>query len=285
MKVNVKIFVAALVYFVLLITFEAGQQYYYVTRFDLLGDRSVSMMELLKFHVIRWLIWGILAVPMSMYIIKRPAQHFSLTLLFRYFLWMMVTLTLTLVAISTFNLWYYGNGIAEFYEVFLFFTYQKSALFVNAYLGLIILVALLNNMKLLDAKIIALSDLKEEYQELHKKALGDTTPIVQIRIGKKLKNVLFSEIIWVQSDDYCVRVHTKQGGYHLRRSMKSMEKELTQWGFIRIHRNCIVNQVEIDTLVFSNHPKVLLKNGKSLAIAQNRIPKIKALLKSKGLPA
>ena len=285
MKVNVKIFVAALLYFILLITFEAGQQYYYVTRFDLLGNRSISMLELLKFHIIRWLIWALLAVPMAMYTLKRPAQHFSLALLFRYFLWVLVTLTLTLVAISIFNLWYYGNGFSEFYEVFLFFTYQKSALFVNAYLGLIIMVALLNNMKVLDAKIIALSDLKEEYQELHKKALGDTSPIVQIRIGKKLKNVLFSEIIWVQSDDYCVRVHTVQGAYHLRRSMKSMEEELTQWGFIRIHRNCIVNQLEIDTLVFSNHPKVLLKNGKNLAIAQSRVPKIKAFLKSKGLPA
>lgn len=285
MKVNVKIFIAALIYFILLITFEACQQYYYVTRFDLAGNQGVSITELIKSHVLRWFIWGMLAVPMSLHIIKRPSRNFSFALLSRYFFMVLCTLLLTLVAISVFNLWFYGNNLAEFYEVFLFFAYQKSALFVNAYLGLIILVALINNMKLLDAKIVALSDLKEEYQDLRKKALADTTPIIQIRIGKKLKNVLFSEIIWVQSDDYCVRVHTKQGAYHLRKSMKSMEKELTHWGFLRIHRNCIVNKMEIDTIVFSQDPKVLMKNGNSLSIAQSRIPKIKAYLKSNGLTA
>ncbi len=280
-----KIFIAALIYFILLITFEACQQYYYVTRFDLAGNQGVSITELIKSHVLRWFIWGMLAVPMSLHIIKRPSRNFSFALLSRYFFMVLCTLLLTLVAISVFNLWFYGNNLAEFYEVFLFFAYQKSALFVNAYLGLIILVALINNMKLLDAKIVALSDLKEEYQDLRKKALADTTPIIQIRIGKKLKNVLFSEIIWVQSDDYCVRVHTKQGAYHLRKSMKSMEKELTHWGFLRIHRNCIVNKMEIDTIVFSQDPKVLMKNGNSLSIAQSRIPKIKAYLKSNGLTA
>ncbi len=285
MKINLKIGFAALVYFLLLITFEAGQQYYYVTRFDLAGNQGVSMIELLKFHIIRWVIWGALAIPMSLHIIKRPIRNFSISLFSRYFVIILFTLLLTLVAISTFNLWYYGDSFSEFYEVFLFFTYQKSALFVNAYLGLIIVIALINNIKLLDAKIIALSDLKEEYQDLREKALGDTAPIIQIRIGKKLKNVLFSEIIWLQSDDYCVRIHTPQGSYHLRRSMKSMEKELTPWGFIRIHRNCIINTMEIDTITFSHDPKILLKNGRTMSIAQSRIPKIKAYLKSKGLTA
>ena len=272
-------------YFLLLITFEAGQQYYYVTRFDLSGNQEVSILELLKFHVIRWVIWGVLAIPLTLYIVRRPFRNFSIPLFARYFIMVLCSLLVTIAAISIFNLWYYDTGFSEFYEVFLFFAYQKSALFVNAYLGLIVVIALMNNLKLLDAKIIALSDLKEEYQDLHNKAHGDTTPIMQIRIGKKLKNVLFSDIIWIQSDDYCVRVHSKQGSYHLRKSMKSMEEELTHWGFVRIHRNCIVNKNEIDTIVFSEAPKVIVKDGSSFSIAHSRIPKIKAYLKSNGLTA
>ncbi|MEO9511764.1 MAG: LytTR family DNA-binding domain-containing protein [Flavobacteriaceae bacterium] len=285
MKVNLKISIAALVYFTLLIAFEAGQQYYYMTRFDLIGDQEVSLIGLIKFHVIRWFIWGILATPLSLYIIKHPTLHFTLAHVTRYFFMVFLTLLLTLLAISIFHLWYYGNSISGFSEVFFFFIYQKTALFVNAYLGLIILITLFNNMKLLDATIIELSDLKGEYQDLSKKALEDSTPLIQIRIGKKLKNVLLSEVIWVQSDDYCVRIHTKQGSYHLRKSMKSMEQELSYWGFIRIHRNSIVNKLEIDTIDFSHEPQVKLKNGRSLVMAQSRVPRIKAFLKGDSLTA
>ncbi|MEP5914373.1 MAG: hypothetical protein ABJ277_12940, partial [Flavobacteriaceae bacterium] len=159
MKVNLKISIAALVYFTLLIAFEAGQQYYYMTRFDLIGDQEVSLIGLIKFHVIRWFIWGILATPLSLYIIKHPTLHFTLAHVTRYFFMVFLTLLLTLLAISIFHLWYYGNSISGFSEVFFFFIYQKTALFVNAYLGLIILITLFNNMKLLDATIIELSDL------------------------------------------------------------------------------------------------------------------------------
>jgi len=284
-KFNLKIAIATFSYFALLIAFEAGQQYYYMTRFDLVGDQEISLMGLMKFHIVRWIIWGILAIPLSVYVIKHPIQNFTFTLLARYCLMVFLTLLLTLAAVSVFNIWFYGNSSSDFLEVFFFFAYQKAALFINAYLGLIILITLNNNMKLLDATIIALSDLKGEYRHLSKKTMADSTPIIQIRIGKKLKNVLLSEVLWVQSDDYCVRIHTQQGAYNLRKSMKSMEHELSNLGFIRIHRNSIVNRLEIDTIDFSEEPKVKLKNGRILPIAQSRIPRIKAYLKSDGLTA
>ncbi len=114
----------------------------------------------------------------------------------------------------------------------------------------------------------------------------DHTPIIQIRVGNKVKNILVSDIIWVQSDDYCVKVHTANGSYSLRKSMKRMEQELTSKGFVRLHRSVIVNRNEVDTLVYSPDPKVTLKNGQTLPIALSRMPKVKEEFRGDlGLPA
>lgn len=196
----------------------------------------------------------------------------------------------TLICISLVEMWKNGLNIEYFGELLSYFTYQKAALFVNAYLGLIILINLHEGIKLLDSKMVELSDLriefKSRYNELSNQIKDDQTPLIQIKVGNKVKNILLEDIIWVQSDDYCVKVHTKSGAYNLRKSMKLMEQELEPWGFIRLHRNTIVNRDEVDTLIYAPEPSVTLKDGKNLPIALGRVAKVKGFFKGRlGLPA
>lgn len=286
MKAYRKVFIIAFIYFALLNLFEAAQQYYYIVNFDLADTTEISFWGLLKNHAIRWVIWGIFAIPLTYFTIKNPIQKQSLNsrLLLKYSVYILLFLFATLSLISLFQLLASGDGLSGFWESFAFFAFQKSALFVNAYLGLIALVHLYLNYQELDLKVIELSDLKEQYQSLYtslkEKTYQDSTPIIQIKIGNKVKAIPLSEIIWIQSDDYCVKVHTRKGkAYTLRKSMKAMEQELSAKGFIRIHRNSIVNREEIESCTFVNDPQIHLKNGVNLSIASSRVSKVRAMFK------
>lgn len=283
MKTSHKLYIAAAVYFIGLILFETAQQQYYITSFDLYGEETVSFLKLLQNHATLWLVWIIWVFPLLIYARKHPIRRLNLPLLLQYGLRVVVILLFTLVSISCIKLWLNGQQLATFGEYFAFYTFQKAALFINAYLGLLVFINLHQSLQLLDAKVVELSDLHTRYENLYEdftqQQLDDQTPLVQIKIGNKVKNILLSEIIWVQSDDYCVKIHTKNNAYNLRKSMKAMEKELAPRGFIRVHRNSIVNKEAIDTLTFTQKPHVRLKNGQSLQIDTSRIPKIKASLK------
>lgn len=68
--------------------------------------------------------------------------------------------------------------------------------------------------------------------------------------------------------------------------MKLMEQELQPWGFIRLHRNTLVNKDEVDTLVYAPEPCVILKDSQTLPIALCRLSKLKEHFKGYlGLPA
>lgn len=287
MNSSLKLLTLAFVYFVFLNLFEAAQQYYYINNFNLAGAEEVSFLVLLKNHGMRWLVWAVFALPFGVVVLKNPITQQnlgSLVLIIKYSLFVGSTLLITLVSISILQLWTGGDNFSAFTEYFLFYVFQKSALFVNAYLGLIVIIHLYRNYQILDLKIIELSDLKEQYQKLYQsfkeKTYQDATPLIQIKIGNKIKAIPLSEITWIQSDDYCVKIHTKdQKAYNLRKSMKAMEQELATKGFVRIHRNSIVNREAIESFSFSNEPKVGLKNGMILTIASSRIPKVRAMLK------
>lgn len=287
MKASTKILLLGIGCFTLVVLFEAAQQQYYITRFQL-ANEEVSFFDLLKNHAFRWLIWVVFGLALYRFTLKRPIHQssFDLKLIGQYAI---VVITLLLLAICTISLmmqWANGDGFDQFFEYFQFYIYQKAALFTSAYLGLIILIHLYLHQQELELKIVELSSLKKEnkqlYQELKSQSIQDHSPLIHIKIGNKLKAIPLSEIYWIQSEDYCVRVHTKNGqSYLLRKSMKAMERELMAKGFIRIHRNAIVNITEVDSFLFQDEPTVVLKQGETLKIANSRVAQIKEVLKMK----
>lgn len=284
------IYIATFFYFAGLVWFEAAQQHFYITSFELAGKDEVTILGLMSRHSIRWAIWVILALPFARFVFLHPARQLNSRLLVGYGVGMILTLLATILVISGVEVWSSELSRDYFVELVAYFTYQKAALFVNAYLGLIILISLHQHTKLLDSKMVELSDLKIEfksrYDELSNQIKDDHAPLIQIKVGNKVKNIMLDDIIWVQADDYCVKVHTNGGSYNLRKSMKLMEQELEPWGFIRLHRNTLVNKDEVDTLIYAPEPGVTLKNGQNLPIALGRVSKVKEHFKGYlGLPA
>ncbi|MGB0522521.1 MAG: LytR/AlgR family response regulator transcription factor [Flammeovirgaceae bacterium] len=286
-KGSTRIILLGISCFVLINLFEAAQQHYYITRFQL-ANEEVSYWLLLKNHSLRWLIWATTSVLLYRYVVTYPIRqaHFNLQVVGRYALVVGSLLVITLVLISGLQVAMDGvdNTWQDYLEYLQFYTYQKAALFTSAYLGLIILIHLNLHQNELELKVVELSGLKKEYKQLYQdlknQAFQDGAPLIHVKIGNKMKAIPLAEIVWIKSEDYCVRIHTKNGqSFLLRKSMKAMERELAAQGFVRIHRNSIVNLAEVDAFEFQGEPQVSLKQGDSLKIAASRVPQIKEALK------
>ena len=277
--------VSAVVYFLAMNLFEAGQQLYYIKRFSLAQD-AVSYFALLKGHILRWGIWLIITLPFIHFILRNRITQstFTLSFLAKYLFFIFSSLFLTISCISVVQMWQDGAVLAEFIEYVQFFTAQKFALFFSGYLGAVILVHLYIKQAEFEGQLYELLALKEKYQvvsaELKSHQKQVPNDLISIKIGDKVKIIPLSEIVWVQSADYCVQIHTKNNrSYLLRQSMKAMESQLSAKGFIRIHRNSIINLKAVATFRFNGQPSVILKSGISLPIANSRISKVRALTK------
>ena len=286
MKSFQKLILIAVVYFLILNFLEAAQQYFYIIKFDLANGEEISFFALIKNHSIRWVAWALFAIPLVNFTLNNPInqQNVSFKLLLRYGAYILFFLLLTLLLISLFPVLFEAQPMSDLWEFFSFFAVQKTTLFINAYLGLIILIHLYLNFQRLDVKEGELSKLQERYEllstNLKESSHTSQEALISIKIGNKIKAITVSDIFWIQSDDYCVKIHTRDAKvYHLRKSMKAMEEELKLLGFIRIHRNSIVNKSEIELIQFAAEPKVRLKNGLELQIALSRVPRLRSLFK------
>lgn len=68
------------------------------------------------------------------------------------------------------------------------------------------------------------------------------------KCGNKYEKILFDEILFVESLQNYVAIHTVKGKYVTLLSMKSMEEKLDSRQFIRVHRSFIVAISRIDSL-------------------------------------
>ena len=274
-------------YFVAMNLFEAGQQLYYINRFSL-GQETVSYLSLLKTHSVRWMIWLIISIPFIHFSLKNRITQstFNLPFLTKYLVAIMGNLVLTIGSITCLQIVQDGAVLAEFGEYFQFFLAQKFPMFFSSYLGIVILVHLYIKQRALEGQLYEFLELKKKYQSVSQKLLVQknetNNDLISIKIGDKIKLIPLTEITYIQSADYCVQVHTKSSkAYFLRQSMKAMESRLTTKGFIRIHRNSIINLGEIASLRFNPKAEVVLNSGKVLSIANSRVAAIRVV--SKGI--
>lgn len=277
---------AVILGFIFLLFYETAQQYYYVTTFNLSNGREVIFEELLISQLSKWLIWVFLAIPFIRYIRFHPIGNEGLKLsdAIRYFGAMLFALIINMLAISVFHS--FANGvnitIPVFLELIVFYTFQKGPIYMLAYIGVIIWVHLFLNRAELKLTIKELSTLKDSnrtlYEELRHKSSVRKSFTINVKVGNKWKLVLLEEIQWIEADDYCVRLHLSDTTYTQRTSMKSLNDQLPKDQFIRIHRKSIVNISSIGEVQFSDNPKIKLKSGQSLSIAQSRLKDVKQAL-------
>lgn len=279
--------ILAVVAIVIIILFDAAQQKYYVDTYDLAPNGLIiTFGNLFLNHLIRWSIWLIISLPFF-YIIKNRLSHHApnqLSELAILILLVSTPILISLITISTYSLWDQGIewNTSSFTDFFIFFTFQKGLTFcITSFLVVVLIVGILRQ-KNLEAQQIEITHLQSTKEELIHALSGQRTPHLSVKTGYKEQPIPLSEIIWIQADDYCVKIHTKKQSFTLRQSMKELEQKLAHYQFARIHRAAILN---VDYLDRINHQKSLVRltNQSEIPFSKKGIKFLQEKLKSSAL--
>ena len=96
-----------------------------------------------------------------------------------------------------------------------------------------------------------------------------------IDIGEEVsKPVRKEEVLYIECDAHRLYIHMTQDIIKRYGSLSGMEKKLNDFGFIRIHKNYLVN---LDKIQCVEKNTVKLENGERIALSKNK----KGLLKER----
>jgi two-component system LytT family response regulator len=112
-------------------------------------------------------------------------------------------------------------------------------------------------------------------------ALSTTsTDRIEVRDGGKVVFIAIADIDWIEADDYYVQLHVGARAYHLRESMRDLERRLDPDLFLRIHRSAIVAIERVAELrpIANGDYSVRLSTGVELKLSRGRRDRLRALL-------
>lgn len=261
-----------------LIIFESLQQHYYITTFELAGEETISVLDLFWAHSYRWLVWAFTALFLVRY--SEQTAHQTLDGLkigiFGIIIFSLILVDTLLISLISLYINEQAVNTAILLENITFFIFQKGPIFLIAYLCLALFTRYYISTKKLVLQIQSLKSLRETnrkaYQKL-KTSEPEDASIITVKVGKKVRFIPVQDISWISSDNYCVKIFTKDRRKHvLRSSMKKMENILPTDKFTRVHRTAIVNMDEIKEVFFTKSPYLLLKDDTNIDIAMSRVP-------------
>ena len=268
------------------ILFESFQQLYYINRYQLSTD--ATFFGLLKFQALRWVVWLLFSLILIRYSKKRTLKKDLTTLdIIKYFFLICSLVFFAIITISVLQLLLSPEHLSFnllFSEFIPFFTFQKAPIYTLGYIAIAIILHFHFANEQLQIEVQNLIELKsshvKEYNALRSN-IDDKATILNIKIGNNHKIIPVDTINWIESDDYCVKVHTANGAaYSMRSSLKALEKKLTSH-FLRVHRKAIVNMDMAKSLNNSSSPRLILKDDSSIVISKSNLKKVKDYLQEK----
>lgn len=268
-----------------IIFFDAFQQQYYLRTYDIIEDGySISFLELFGVHFLRWTIWGVCSIPLALFSWKIFSQsssknntHLWIKILsVGFFTWILAILLISVLSIANSEEPFSNSNFLSYFE---FFVAQKGITFLFAYCVLVL--TMYNNAKniVIDAQWLEINELSTS-----SKINGDSNlePQVSIKIGNKVKLIALSEVTWIESDDYCVKVHTSEKSYSLRKSLKSLEEQLAPYQFIRVHRGALLNLGYLDQVDFEAS-MIKLQDSSELPLSKSGAQVLRTALKASSI--
>ena len=85
-----------------------------------------------------------------------------------------------------------------------------------------------------------------------------------------------AEIVWIEAEDYYVRVHSKQGRHMVRASLASLEERLDPQSFLRVHRAALVNVDEVREIKDEGTLSVVLSDGTTVPVSRSKKSAVEA---------
>ena len=78
------------------------------------------------------------------------------------------------------------------------------------------------------------------------------------------------DIVWIEAEDYCARIHLRSGTILVRDSLRGLADSLNHRGFVRVHRSAIANLACIRTIepLASGDQRLTLSDGTVLKVSR-----------------
>ncbi|MCJ8272883.1 MAG: LytTR family DNA-binding domain-containing protein, partial [Psychrosphaera sp.] len=95
---------------------------------------------------------------------------------------------------------------------------------------------------------------------------------IEVAVQGRKKDVSSKDILWIESDGNYVTFYMKDREYLYRATISSLEYDLQECGFFRIHRSILVNWRFLERVVYmhaNNQYKLVLKDGRELLSARS----------------
>lgn len=276
------IYFSAFILFIIL--FDAYQQQYYLTNYDILeGGASIPFLDLFRLHFYRWCIWGICSIPLAIVSSRIFSESNSKVSTSSWIQVLVVGLCLWLASVSSISILsvvMHNEPLnwTSFLSSFEFFVAQKGITFLFA--SCVLILTIYNNAKnvVIDAQWLEIKELSTTTTKEEQKF----EPQVSIKIGNRVKLIPLTEVTWVESDDYCVKIHTEQKAYSLRKSLKSLEKQLAPYHFIRVHRGALLNLGYLDHVDFE-YSMIKLQDSSELPLSKSGAQVLRKALKASSI--
>jgi two-component system, LytTR family, response regulator len=101
-----------------------------------------------------------------------------------------------------------------------------------------------------------------------------------VRDGSRTFVIPHDDIVWIEAEDYCARIHLRGRTRLVRDSLRALEIELDAGGFVRVHRSAIANVAcirEIEPLT-SGDQRLTLCDGTVLKVSRTYRAQVVAAL-------
>jgi len=91
-----------------------------------------------------------------------------------------------------------------------------------------------------------------------------------LRDGSRRLVIPHDDIIWIEAEDYCARIHLQGRTMLVRESLRGLARALEGEGFIRVHRSAIVNVTCIRSIepLASGDQRLTLSDGAALKVSR-----------------
>jgi len=91
-----------------------------------------------------------------------------------------------------------------------------------------------------------------------------------VRDRSRTVAIRHSEIVWIEAEDYCARIHLRERTLLVRDSLRSLEGALADSGFVRVHRSAIANVACIREIepITSGDQRLTLCDGTLLRVSR-----------------
>jgi two-component system LytT family response regulator len=110
--------------------------------------------------------------------------------------------------------------------------------------------------------------------------LAEKSSRLVVRVKNEIKIIPIKDVAFFEAEDDYIAIHTKEGKFLKKMTMKSLEEALDPSKFARVHRSFMVNLNEVTQIEPYERENYLVKlrNGKQVPVSKSGYSRLRQVL-------